>query len=266
MKTVTVSTLAVSAFTLISAPVSAADMAVKTPPSPLPPSAPAYTWTGCYVGGNLGGAWDHISTERIGQVTNPVTPQDFGSDSGSASVGGIQGGCDYQINSSWVLGIRGQGDWGKINSSHSEPPFPTFSYNTSANDFATITGRIGYILLPQTLLYVQGGWAHTHDHLDVTIPTVGFLSEFADVDFSGWTVGGGVEWAITPYLSLFAEYNYLGFDTKTVTFTIGPTAVPPGPDIINHTQNVQTALVGANFRFNWWGGSAGKGPPLSAKN
>jgi outer membrane immunogenic protein len=109
------------------------------------------------------------------------------------------------------------------------------------NDFATITGRIGYILLPQTLLYVQGGWAHTHDHLDVTIPTVGFLSEFAGVDFSGWTVGGGIEWAVTPYLSLFPEYNYLGFDTKTVTFTIGPTAVPPGPDIINHTQNLQTA-------------------------
>lgn len=246
-------TFAAAVAALSSTPVLAADMAVKAPPPA--PVAPAASWTGCYVGGNIGGGWDHVSTERIGQVTNPVSAQDFGSDSGSAFVGGGQVGCDYQINSSWVVGLRGQGDWGKINSSHSIPPFPSFSYNTSANDFLTVTGRIGYAVVPRALLYVQGGWAYKWDHLDVTIPSTGFLSEFADVDFSGWTAGGGLEWELTPNVSVFAEYNYLDFGTKTVTFTFGPTAVPPGPDIINHSQIVQTALVGANFRFNWWGGA-----------
>ena len=173
----------------------------------------------------------------------------------------VRVGCDYQINSSWVVGIRGQGDWGTINSSHAIPPFPTYSYNTSANDFATITGRVGYAVQPQALLYVQGGWANTRDHLDVTIPSTGFLSEYANVNFSGWTLGGGLEWRLTPNVSVFAEYNYMNFGTNTVTFTIGPTAVPPGPDIINHSQTVQTVMVGANFRFNVWGGSG----PVSGK-
>src|SRR5262249_60071547 len=35
---------------------SAADMPVKAPPAPLPPP---FSWTGCYIGGNVGGAWGH---------------------------------------------------------------------------------------------------------------------------------------------------------------------------------------------------------------
>jgi len=237
--------LVVSAL-LIAAPLSiasAADMPLKAPP-PVPP--PVYSRTGCYVGGNAGAGWDNISTERTGQVGIPLPAQYYGSDSGSGFVGGAQVGCDYQVQS-WVLGIRGQGDWGKINSSHIIPPFPSYSYNTTMNDFATLTGRVGYTVVPQVLLYMNAGGAWKSDHLDVTIPTIAFLSEFADVNFTRWTVGGGLEWMILPYLSFFVEYSYMNFGTQSVTFTPGPTAVGPG-DIINHSQNVSAVLAGFNLR------------------
>jgi len=231
---------------LIAAPLStagAADMALKAPP-PVP--VPVYSWTGCYVGGNIGGGWDNISTERTGQVGIAFPAQYFGSDSGSAFVGGAQVGCDYQVRS-WVLGIQGQGDWGKINSSHVIPPYPTYSYNTTMNDFATLTGRVGYTVVSQTLLYVKAGVVCKSDHLDVTIPAIPFLSATADVNITGWTVGGGLEWMILPYLSFFVEYSFMDFGTQSVTFTTAPGAVGAG-DIINHSQNVSTVLAGFNLR------------------
>jgi len=63
---------------------------------------------------------------------------------------------------------------------------------------------------------------------------------------SGWTAGGGLEHMFMPHWSVFIEYDYLGFGTKTSTFT----ALPAGPTFpINTTQNVQMGLVGLNFRF-----------------
>jgi outer membrane immunogenic protein len=51
------------------------------------PPMPAWTWTGCYIGANLGGVWDKISDIRTGQG-HPLAPLDYGSDKGSAFVAG----------------------------------------------------------------------------------------------------------------------------------------------------------------------------------
>jgi outer membrane immunogenic protein len=230
-------------------PALAADMPVKAPPLA---ATPFYSWTGCYIGANLGGGWDNISTVRTaaaGGVTFP--PEYYGGDSGSAFVGGGQIGCDYQVNK-WVFGIQAQGDWGNINSSHVIPLFPTFDYNTSVRGFDTFTGRVGYTVLPQTLLYAKGGGAYVKDSLTVTIPSTNFLSEYVNPNFTGWTAGVGAEWLFMPNVSLFVEYDYLGFVANSVTFIAGPGAVGAGlpADVINHTQNISTVLGGLNYRFN----------------
>ena len=70
----------------------------------------------------------------------------------------------------------------------------------------------------------------TRDNLIVTIPASSGLSEFANVNFTGWTIGGGLEWLALPNVSLFAEYEFIDFHAKSVTFT-----TPPGnvgaPDV-----------------------------------
>ena len=58
--------------------------------------------------------------------------------------------------------------------------------------------------------------------------------------FSRWTAGGGVEWRFRPHWSLFAEYDYMGFQDKTITF--------PG-NIGTVHQDTQLGLIGINFRF-----------------
>jgi len=47
----------------------AADMAVKAPP---PPPAPVYRWTGCYIGGNVGGLWGRDTTTMDLSDPEPV--------------------------------------------------------------------------------------------------------------------------------------------------------------------------------------------------
>jgi len=64
---------------------------------------------------------------------------------------------------------------------------------------------------------------------------------------SGWTVGVVVEWSFAGNWSAFAEYNYLGFGTPGVTFT----SIVGGPTLpINIKENINSFMVGVNYRFN----------------
>jgi outer membrane immunogenic protein len=102
-------------------------------------------------------------------------------------------------------------------------------------------------VLPQALVYGKAGAAWTHDNLVVSIPATSGLSEFANVNFTGWTVGSGVEWLALPNVSLFAEYEFVDFHAKSVTFTT-PGAIGT-PDTITHSQkNVEAVLAGVNVR------------------
>src|SRR5262245_29929348 len=78
----------------------AADLPRMAPPGPPPPPPPPpYVWTGCYIGGNVGGAWADVKLENNftgGEVSR----------SNSGFAGGGQVGCDYQFAGAWVIGIR----------------------------------------------------------------------------------------------------------------------------------------------------------------
>jgi outer membrane immunogenic protein len=72
---------------------SAADLPRKAP-AYIPPAPPQVTWTGCYIGGNIGGAFGDASVNFPG---------------GEVSSNG-QIGCDYQFSGGWVVGFRNMFD------------------------------------------------------------------------------------------------------------------------------------------------------------
>jgi outer membrane immunogenic protein len=80
-------------------------MAVKAA-RPMPPPVVVYNWTGCYIGGNVGGGWAKQDQARIDQigVVGPA-PAIYGTETDSAFVGGGQIGCDYQFAGNWVVGV-----------------------------------------------------------------------------------------------------------------------------------------------------------------
>jgi len=235
----------------------AADLPVPAAYTKAPPiTVMTYNWTGCYLGGNAGGGWAKTEQTRIGLVNGTVlTPQDYGSATGSNFIGGGQIGCDYQFGGNWVVGVQGMFDFGNTNSSHILPPFPTFASADRTKNMYTATARIGYLFAPQVLAYVKGGGAWTTTDSTVTIPSANFLSETALGNTrSGWTIGGGLEWMFAPGWSVFGEYNYMDFGTKNIGYIPGPLTAPGSVgDLLSTRLTAQTALVGVNYKFNFGG-------------
>jgi outer membrane immunogenic protein len=255
----------VAMLAMVGGPAFAADMAVKARPLAPAPVA-VYSWTGCYIGGNVGGGWARTKQTQVAKVSGPFAPigslnNDFGASDDSEFIGGGQIGCDYQYNS-WVFGLQGKVDFGDIKSSHGVPTaFPGFPAPTSftsvnkTRNVVTATARAGYLFTPAVLAYVKGGgaWART-DHTFIGHVPVDFLSESAlGVDRQGWTVGGGIEWMVAPGWSVFGEYNYMDFGRENTSFVQDPATVGIA-DVVRRRLTVQQSLFGIIYKLNWGAG------------
>ena len=148
--------LLAAAIGLAASQASAADLPRKAP-AYVPPAPPPLTWTGCYIGANLGGAWGRFRLE------GPFGGSADQSTNNASFVGGGQIGCDYQFAGGWVIGFRNMFD-GTTNSRDLafNVVAPTGAIATGSADlsmrwFDALTGRIGYSWQPNSLLYFQGG-------------------------------------------------------------------------------------------------------------
>jgi outer membrane immunogenic protein len=214
----------------------AADIVPRVlPPTPVYAAPVQYLWTGCYVGGNIGGAWSHIDLTDSSGVNFSASNGGF--------TGGGQIGCDYQWNA-WVVGLRDMFDATSLSNSTTFSTIPfSGTVDSRTRWFDTLTARGGYLVAQNILLYAQGGAAWTNT--DLTFfngggAQVGSSSN----DRTGWTVGAGVEWMFAPHWSVFAEYNFMGFGTRSATFTgCGGTCV------VNAKGDVQDVLAGVNYKF-----------------
>jgi outer membrane immunogenic protein len=238
MRQLTFALLASTTLGFVSQGASAADLA-RRPPVVKAPVAPVIqtTWTGCYLGGNIGYGWSKKEYFRPSDGAND------GFHTADGFVGGGQIGCDYQFAGNWVIGIQGMFDWTNLDGTH-DALLSGFTEATSISWFATATARLGVTFAPSVLAYVKGGAAWVRDEHTRTNAAGAFVSS-AEVTRSGWTVGGGLEWMFAPNWSVFAEYNVMDFGTKRVAFA-------PGIFTQDIDQRLQTVLVGVNYRFTGW--------------
>ena len=255
-------TLLAAVFGLAASQASAADLPRKAPPAPPPP--PPLTWTGCYIGANVGGAWGRISLE------GPFGGTFDRSTSNASFVGGGQIGCDYQFAGGWVIGFRNMFD-GTTNSRDRTfnvvGPGPNFATAAGTSEikmqwFDALTGRIGYSWQPNSLLYFQGGavWARVQADLALTTTnSVTGATTFTEGSISktktGWTIGGGWEYRFSPQWSVFIEGNYYDFGSRERTiFTPGAlSACGAVGCTFSAKATAATALVGVNYRFGGFG-------------
>jgi outer membrane immunogenic protein len=217
----------------LAAPLAAQAADLRVPVyKPVPPLA---AWTGCYAGFNLGGGWAQAT------LSDPVAGAGLGSVSPGGFVGGVQLGCDYQVGQ-FVFGIQGMANGADIRGSLLQPNGLAVN-NLNIPWIETLTGRFGFAVQPSTLVYVKAGAAWVRDN--VWTMANGATIGNGIVTPWGWTVGAGAEFMFFGNWSAFAEYNYLGFGNTQVSL------IPPaGAGIpINFNHNVQTILVGLNYRF-----------------
>src|SRR6266436_3169513 len=157
MKKLIVALAAVAAFT---GSASAADLAAR-PYTKAPMMAPAYNWTGFYVfGGAGGGLWDADTFSRNAVTGTPLSlHQNQGGDGWFGTVGV---GYDWQFSGSWVAGIFADGQFGSIKGSFTDPLLGPFGVSGQVKNRTNAAAgvRLGYLVAPNVLSYVNGGYSY----------------------------------------------------------------------------------------------------------
>jgi outer membrane immunogenic protein len=225
------------AFVLAAFPAFAADMYVA-PAGPGGgykdgPFVPVATWTGFYVGVNGGYAFD--AHDRHGGMED------------NGGFGGGQIGYNWQgafgLHPNLVFGVEADFQGAGIdNSRYGRFGNGDFELHKRAiDDFGTVRGRIGYSL-GQTLVYFTGGFAYGNKNNEFDDLTTGNVYKDGGIH-TGYVLGGGLEYKLTPSWSLKAEYQYieLGHDNATDSL---------GGYVRTLDTELNTVRGGINYHFN----------------
>ncbi len=264
--------LATAAALAISAPARAADL---LPPPPPPP--PVFTWTGPYIGGQIGYAWGPSAFDLLGFNPNADALVVLASTNSPGGVaGGAHAGYLYQINQ-FVVGIEGSVDGTSLraNAQFFLPAFVginnVLSAHVTSDIQGTVRGKFGFAF-DQVLIYGTGGVAFggfssnliLNGLTPATVPfSVG--NSYSSHSLTGWTAGGGIEYAVTGNWRVFAEYRYTDFGSFNNSLA---NAFVPGKKLVGtaFVNNSNPALrenqvqAGFSYRFN-----LAPPPPVIAK-
>jgi outer membrane immunogenic protein len=228
MKRVVFSITGMLALAAAMQPAAAADIPRQPP---VYTKAPAYApvlfdWSGFYVGVNGGWGWSRSSYDFAGTSSGT-----FHGDGGL--VGGTIG-YNYQAGQT-VWGIEGDLDWANINGS-AACPVGVATCETKNKWLSTIRGRLGYAA-DRFMPYLTGGVAF--GNVQANVPGVGSASSTR----TGWTVGAGVEYALSPNWSLKTEYLYVDLGK----FDCGVACGGPTPTNVDYKAHI--VRTGVNYRF-----------------
>ncbi len=237
IRKVLLSTVAIVA---ISGTAFAADLpSRRAPPVFVPPPIPVFTWTGFYIGGDIGYGFGK-DVARVGAATYNVG-------SANALLGGGHLGYNFSTQSLPLLAGLGSAANGLVGGGlvvGVEGDITGSDYRRSVvfeqdkSDIqGSVRGRVG-IAVDRALFFATGGAAFAEFRDNYNLGNLGnFNLTHTRV---GYTVGGGIEYAITTAFSLRAEYRYSNFGTYTDNL---------GFALVSHRVDMQRATVGFSYKF-----------------
>jgi outer membrane immunogenic protein len=242
----------------------AADMPIKAVVK-APVIAPAFSWTGFYIGAHGGYGWGESEFSDSDSVDFPGAYDDLGYGSADANydtdgwLAGGQIGFNYQIDQ-FVIGVEADASWadidgkGKYYLNEDDLAGSCVRQNdactTTIDALGTITARLG-VAFDRALFYVKGGaaWANvkvTSGSTDLDVPADSYHSSEETTRW-GWTIGGGAEYAFADNWSVKLEYNYIDLGDDQVTFDYDTDITSPHRSTVD--QHLSIVKAGINYRF-----------------
>jgi outer membrane immunogenic protein len=217
----------VGAALLFAGPALAADLGTRPPAYKAPALVPVFSWTGWYIGGNIGYGWGESTSPGI--TSNVLDPNDplenfFPSLKPKGVIGGGQIGYNWQVNPNWVVGLEADFQGADIKASGANTlSGVTESLSQKLDFFGTGRGRLGWAA-GNWLFYGSGGVAY--GNVKSTIGIADALTSFTGSRSEtrvGWAAGGGVNYAMTPNWILGVDYLHydLGHTSVTVSDSVG---------------------------------------------
>jgi outer membrane immunogenic protein len=262
---------------LIAGPATAADLARPVYRHPVVVAAPVYSWTGFYVGGEVGAKWTDSQWTTTSLISPPFTtivdassPSDFSSS--SIRAGGYVG-YNWQFAPLWVAGIEFDIAYADRTTTTAGIPgcavlcivgFPgpqTDLSSVRSQWDSSARARLGVLVTPDTLLYATGGIAwqkietsatcqhSAPDPLCLFLPGNPFATGTNTFTRPGWTVGGGVDWRLFGNWIARAEYRFSQFTQDNVL----DLSLPGAPTAVNYhlKTNTNIATVGLAYKFGY---------------
>lgn len=222
-----------------------------------PVSVPSFSWSGAYIGVFAGAA---LPSERV-----RVRDRDgynavgaFGYKIDDSFTGGLTLGYNHQLdNSPIVFGLEGELGYLDLNGKRRDPAGPggdSTSRVKSDKFYATLSGRVGFAF-DRFLVFGKAGVAYVDKKAsfrdNCSIGACGPLTINASKsgdDFT-WTVGGGVEYAVTDNISVKGEYTYIA--TGETLNVRGVDSAAVSRRFSTRIPDTHIVKAGVNYRFNW---------------
>lgn len=218
---------AASAAVLISGSAMAADAIVYNSPAPAAQAVNTFSWEGAYAGVNAGYGFGKMKDD-VGGV---IKPRGF--------VGGVQAGYNWQFDQV-VAGIEAdfQGSTMKQAITFDNDNGEVLGGNSAKIQwFGTVRGRLGANIAERTMLYGTAGLAYGQ----VKFEEFSRYNTYAvSQTRTGYTVGGGVEYAFTDNMTLKTEYLYTD---------LGKISLGNSDNSVKAKTNFHTVRIGVNYKF-----------------
>jgi outer membrane immunogenic protein len=254
--------LGIAFATALAGPVLAADM---TMPMKAPSYAAAFSWTGTYVGANVGGVWGKfdVTPATTNNLTGAVGAPGVMSINNSSLIGGFQAGYNWQIGQ-WVLGLEQDYQFtGLKQTATFAAPAGLFlagdSMAIKTDYLAATRAKLG-VAWDRALIYAAGGLETAEFDVTSTYvargaggsPALGF-TDTNKLHF-GFNVGAGIDYAVTNNVFIGVEYRYL--DLGKETYNLGaftPAGLPAQTVSSSVSMTASEVTARLNFKLSGLG-------------
>lgn len=214
------------------------------PPAPMSYTSASYDWSGAYLGLHGGYLWSDADYT----AEDALDPADFseGSIDVDGWLAGVHAGYNIMLGS-FVLGVEGDLSWTDADGSEGNTPLAaadSFSQiDVDVEWMGNLRARAGYAI-DRFLVYGTGGVAYASTEASVEDLGVPGASDSDHDSVWGWTIGAGVEAAVTQNVTVKAEYLYTDYADAEYTFTAAPLTVPVDAELDSHAMK-----VGVSYKF-----------------
>jgi outer membrane immunogenic protein len=163
----------------------------------VPAHASAAEFDGPFVGAQVGWSTNEV---RNTETSVGLTPID---DDEQALTGGIYAGYDKRVADSFVVGVEGGLDF--ASDDEVAGMAGGVSYTIDPKRTFDLTGRAGYLVNPETLVYARGGY--TNGRIETSVEDLAGTFSATD-NRDGWLLGAGIERQLMSNASARLEYRY----------------------------------------------------------
>jgi len=215
------------------------------------PATSAFNWTGFYAGAQIGYGWGNDNTVEYVTGTDILTGLAYELPS-QGPLGGIFAGYNHQMNSI-VIGGEADIEAADIRGDFGDEITGVGAGASHIDWQGSVRARLGFTATDRALVYLTGGVAFAN--INYVYSRTALIPPAVDEPVTnfrtGWTVGAGLEYALTENVTVRGEYRYTDYGTfrNESKIAFGPGVVNAAGLTAEQDPTTSTVRLGIAYKF-----------------